>query len=68
MKTDNRVLVSVNGVCEITSLSRTSIFKLRNQGQFPAEVRLGSRIAFVRSEVDAWVAQRIAERNTKSAA
>ena len=56
-------LISLNGVCEISSLSRTAINKLRARGDFPAEVRLGERrVAFVRSEIYDWLQARIDAR------
>ncbi len=56
-------LISVNEAAELTTLSRTAIFKLRSQGRFPLAVPLGEkRIAFVRAEVAEWVEKRIAER------
>lgn len=60
---DNRILVSINDVCEMTSLSRTAISKFRYAGKFPSEVVLGERrIGFVKTEVLAWIDQRIAAR------
>jgi prophage regulatory protein len=54
-------LVSLNQVCEMTSLSRTAINKHRAAGTFPKEIPLGDRrIAFVRAEVEQWIADRIA--------
>lgn len=54
-------LVSLNQVCEMTSLSRTYINKCRAEGTFPKEIPIGQRrIAFVRAEVDQWIADRIA--------
>jgi len=59
---DFPALISVNEAAKLTSLSRTSIFKLRSQGKFPKAVPLGEkRVAFVRAEVAAWVEARIAE-------
>ncbi|GAB5350752.1 helix-turn-helix transcriptional regulator [Qipengyuania sp. 483] len=56
-------LISLNQACEITSLSRTMINRLRSQGRFPMAVPLGEkRIAFCRDEVATWVEARIAER------
>lgn len=56
-------LVSLNDACELTSLSRTMINKLRGDGRFPVAVPLGERrIGFVRGEVQAWINGRIAER------
>lgn len=63
------VLISINDCCELTSLSRTSVNAWRSKGQFPRPVALGEkRVAFVRSEVEAWVQARIAERDREVAA
>lgn len=49
--------------CELTSLSRTMLNRYRADGRFPAAVPLGDkRIAFVKSEVSEWIAERIAAR------
>ena len=57
-------LMSLNEAAQITSLSRTSIFKLRARGEFPKAVSLGEkRVAFVRDEVIAWIEARIADRD-----
>ncbi|MER9217822.1 AlpA family phage regulatory protein [Mesorhizobium sp. M0644] len=57
-------LVSLNDCCRLTSLSRTAINRWRSLGMFPSAVALGEkRIAFVRSEVEQWVRDRIAERD-----
>ena len=57
------MLVSMKRASELTSLSRTMINRYRAEGRFPAAVPLGDkRIAFVRSEVLAWINARIAAR------
>lgn len=61
-------LMSLNEAAKATSLSRTSIFKLRERGEFPRAVPLGERrVAFVRDEVNAWIADRIASRERSAA-
>lgn len=56
-------LVSLNDACRLTSMSRTMLNRYRADGRFPVAVILGERrIAFVRSEVLAWIEQRIAAR------
>ena len=61
-------LVSLNQVCAMTSLSRTAINKHRSAGNFPAPIPLGDRrIAFVRSEVEAWISARIADARGRAA-
>ncbi|MFD1984213.1 helix-turn-helix transcriptional regulator [Mesorhizobium newzealandense] len=62
------VLISIKEAARITSLSRTSINEKRAAGKFPQPVPLGDkRIAFVRSEVDAWIRERIAARRSVAA-
>lgn len=60
---DNRIIISISDVCAMTSLSRTAISKFRAARKFPAEVALGERrIGFVRTEVVAWIDERISAR------
>ena len=62
-------LISLNEACRLTSLSRTAISRWRNSGQFPAAVPLGhKRVAFVRSEVEQWIYNRIADRARREVA
>lgn len=48
-----------------TGLSKSSIYDMMAQGQFPKTVRLGSgrSVAFIEAEIDAWMAERVAARN-----
>lgn len=58
------VLITIKDACRTTSLSRTMVNRLRAEDQFPRAVDLGERrIAFVRTEVEAWVAAKIANRS-----
>jgi len=62
------ILIPMKDVCALTSLSRTMVNRLRSQGRFPQMVELGERrVAFVRSEVLAWIEERIAGRTCKCA-
>lgn len=56
-------------VMERTSLTRTQLYKLRNDDPtFPKSVPIGPRnIAFVEAEVEAWQQSRIAERDQVAA-
>lgn len=59
-----QALISLREACSRTSLSRTQINKYRADGRFPKAVSLGDkRIAFVVSEVDQWISDRIAARD-----
>lgn len=61
--TDTPHLISLNDACDLTSLSRTAINRWRDLGRFPKAVPLGDkRVAFVRSEVEQWIRDRIEER------
>lgn len=57
-------LMRMSEVLTRTSIkSRSTVYELEAQGLFPARVHLtGKAIAFVESEVDAWIASRIAAR------
>lgn len=45
-----------------TGYSKAWLYRLMSQSKFPSSVKIGSRaIAFVESEVDDWINQRIEE-------
>jgi prophage regulatory protein len=55
-------LISPKETARLTTLSLAEINRRRAAGDFPQPVRLGQvRIAFVRAEVLAWIADRIAK-------
>lgn len=57
------MLVSIKHACAMTSLSRTAINRYRSEGRFPAAIPLGDkRVAFLKSEVIAWINARVAAR------
>ena len=59
-----RRLLTMRTVIAEVSLSRTEIWRRVQRGTFPKPIRLGpQRIAFVASEIDAWVNARVAERD-----
>lgn len=50
----------------VTGLSKTSLYTLIRDRNFPAPVRLGPRaVAWVRSEVKQWAANRVLESRSK---
>jgi len=55
-------------VQQVTGLSRTSLYRLVAAKDFPVQVRLSiNTVAWLRSEVDAWIAGRVAaSRSTLS--
>ena len=52
--------IPLRAVLDCTSFSKTHIYRLINAGQFPRQVPLGPhRVAFVESEVNAWIDARL---------
>ena len=48
-------------VCEVTGLSKATIYRLVNKGEFPARVKLSPRCVGWRvADVDAWLEARTA--------
>jgi prophage regulatory protein len=57
-------LISKKITADRVSLHPASLMRKVREGVFPRPVHVGlSRIAFVESEVDAWIADRVAERD-----
>lgn len=55
-------LIRLPEVQRRTGYSKAWIYRLMSQGKFPTSVKIGTRaIAFVESEIDEWVNERIAE-------
>lgn len=55
-------LLRLSEVLNRTGYSKAWIYRLLKENRFPQSVKIGSRsIAFVESEVDDWINQRIAE-------
>jgi prophage regulatory protein len=57
-------LLRLEQVGEITGLRRSMIYQLEAEGRFPRRVKLATRaVGWVESEVQAWIAARIATRD-----
>ncbi|WP_354691786.1 AlpA family transcriptional regulator [Phytobacter sp. RSE-02] len=55
-------LIRLSEVLRRAPISKAWLYKLISQGKFPKPIKIGSRaIAFVESEVDDWINQRIEE-------
>ncbi|AYA41957.1 AlpA family transcriptional regulator [Xenorhabdus nematophila] len=55
-------LIRLPEVQRRTGYSKAWIYKLIGDGEFPKQVKIGARsIAFIESEVDDWISQRISE-------
>ncbi|HEM8139920.1 TPA: AlpA family transcriptional regulator [Providencia rettgeri] len=58
-------LIRLPEVMRRTGYGKAWIYRLIEAGQFPKSVKIGTRsIAFIESEVDEWVANKIAESRT----
>lgn len=57
-------LMRLKEVMEMTGLSRSYVYQLMAEGDFPQSVSLGARaVAWVESEVQDWILERIARRD-----
>lgn len=66
--TETRRFIRLPQVQELTSLSRSEIYRRIAAGTFPAQVKIGAAHAvWIESEVAAWVDARIAESRGEAA-
>lgn len=50
-------------VIDLTGLNRATIYEMVDRGDFPKPAKIGARaIAWPENEVEAWAAERLAER------
>ena len=55
-------------VADRTNLSVSTIKRLESEGHFPRRVQVTrARVAWLASEIDEWIAQRVAERDCAAA-
>ncbi|WP_033576372.1 helix-turn-helix transcriptional regulator [Dickeya chrysanthemi] len=58
----SKTLIRLPEVQRRTGYSKAWLYRLMSQQRFPLPIKIGSRaIAFVESEIDDWINQRIAE-------
>lgn len=63
-----RRFIRIKEVLSITSLSQSELYRRIKAGTFPAQVKLApGHVVWVQSEVDTWVAERIAEARAEAA-
>lgn len=57
-------LISYETVRESVPYSKVHLWRLEKVGKFPKRVKVGAgRVAWVAEEVDAWVKERVAQRD-----
>lgn len=58
----SKTLIRFSEVQRRTGYSKAWLYRLMSQQRFPAAIKIGSRsIAFIESEIDAWIDKRISE-------
>jgi prophage regulatory protein len=58
-------LITKRELCQVVPYTPQHILRLEKEGKFPRRVQVGpNRVAWLESEVEAWVAARVAERDT----
>jgi prophage regulatory protein len=58
-------LINKGQLCQMVPYTPQHILRLEKEGKFPRRVQVGpNRVAWLESEVEAWVAARVAERDT----
>jgi len=61
-------LISIRQACQRLSISRTTLWSMTRQGDFPKLVQVTpGRKAFIKSEIEGWIARRVAERDEVTA-
>lgn len=57
-------LVTMRELIKRVPFSRGHVYRLIHDGKFPAPIKLGDRrVAWLKHEVESWIAARIAERD-----
>ena len=57
-------LLTKRQVKEVVGFSFAHIDRLENERRFPFRVRVGFRVFWVESEIQRWITERIAERDS----
>lgn len=58
----SQTLIRFSEVQRRTGYSKAWLYRLMSERRFPAAIKIGSRsIAFIESEIDEWINQRIVE-------
>lgn len=60
-------LIKLKQVMDLTSLSRSAIYKFMQEERFPKQVRLSpTSVAWVEGEVEDWIEEKIFERDEQA--
>jgi prophage regulatory protein len=60
---EDEVFLRIKDVIARIPMTRNSIYRLVREGKFPRQLKVGGFASFwVKSEIDEWIAKKIAER------
>jgi len=63
---DNRNFLRIPKVAKKTGLPKSTIYQYVTEGRFPPPVKVSPRVAvWLESEIDAWMIDRVAERDAR---
>lgn len=66
--TGNHRILRLAAVRDRTGLSTSTIYQYMTDGKFPRPIPLGGRsVGWVESEIQSWLAERLAARNAQAA-
>jgi prophage regulatory protein len=58
-------LITKRELCQLVPYTPQHILRLEKRGKFPRRIQVGpNRVAWLLSEVEAWISERVAARNT----
>lgn len=62
MSQEEKIVLDLNGVIELTTLSQSTIYARVKKGEFPKQIRIGpNRVVWRRAEVVAWVERELSK-------
>lgn len=54
--------LTANDVCKLVGLSRTTIYRLTQEGKFPHSIPLSPcRVVYIQSEIQAWMERKVVD-------
>lgn len=60
MNTEDKVVLDIDGVIAMTTLSQSTIYALAKRGEFPKQTKIGpNRVVWRRSDVVAWLESKL---------
>jgi len=65
--TTTDALLRLPAVLAAVGMSRPSVYRMMKSGRFPQQIKLGTAaVGWLRSEVEQWIAGRVAQRGTST--